>query len=45
MPKDSQGRKYNRIESYDRNVNGKVIHVREHVRSNSSLCKGERKGK
>lgn len=43
MPKDSQGRKYNRIEAYDRKVGDKVVHVREHVRSNSSLCKGEKK--
>ena len=43
MAKDSAGRKYNRIEAYDRKVGDKVIHVREHVRSNSNLCKGEKK--
>lgn len=42
MAKDSAGRKFNRIEAYDREVNGKTIHVREHVRSNSRTCKGQK---
>ena len=42
MVKDSAGRKFNRIEAYDREVNGKTIHVREHVRSNSRTCKGQK---
>nr|WP_303256433.1 hypothetical protein [uncultured Prevotella sp.] len=40
MAKDSDGRKYNRIQEYDRIQNGKKIHVRTHVRSNRSDCKG-----
>lgn len=43
MAKDKEGRKYNRIEAYDRKVGDKVIHVREHVRSNSKLCNGQKK--
>ena len=43
MAKDSDGRKYNRIPAYDREVNGKIVHVREHVRSNRSDSKGEKK--
>lgn len=42
MAKDSAGRKFNRIEAYDREVNGKTIHVREHVRSNGRTCKGHK---
>ena len=43
MAKDSAGRKYNRIEAYDRKVDGKTIHVREHVRSNMKTCTGQKK--
>ncbi len=43
MAKDSAGRKYNRIEAYDRKVDGKIIHVREHVRSNMKTCTGQKK--
>jgi hypothetical protein len=43
MAKDKDGRKFNRIPAYDREVNGKTVHVREHVRSNRSDSKGEKK--
>ena len=43
IAKDSEGRKFNRIPGYDREVNGKTVHVRPHVRSNSSDSKGEKK--
>lgn len=43
MAKDSEGRKFNRIPGYDREVNGKTVHVRPHVRSNRSDSKGEKK--
>jgi hypothetical protein len=43
MAKDAEGRKFNRIPGYDREVNGKIVHVRPHVRSNRSDSKGEQK--
>lgn len=43
MAKDSEGRKFNRISGYDREVNGKTVHVKPHIRSNRSDSKGERK--
>jgi len=42
MAKDSNGKKFNRIEQYDRVQNDKVIHVREHIRSNSKTCNGKK---
>lgn len=42
MAQDSKGRKFNRIEAYDRVVDGKTIHVSEHIRSNRTDCKGRK---
>lgn len=42
MAKDGDGRKFNRIPGYDRKQNGKIIHVKPHVRSNRSDSKGEK---
>jgi hypothetical protein len=43
MAKDSSGKKYNRIPEHKREVNGKTITVREHVRSNRTDSKGAKK--
>ena len=43
MAKDSNGRKFNRIPEHTRNVNGKTIKVKGHVRSNRSDSRGENK--
>jgi hypothetical protein len=43
MAKDSEGRKFNRIPAYDRVLDGKVIHVPAHIRTNRSDCKGQKK--
>ena len=40
MAKDSSGRKYNRIPGYTKKVDGKVIKVKPHVRSNRRDSKG-----
>ena len=42
MAKDSDGRKFNRIPRYDRLQNGKIVHVKPHVRSNKKDCKGKK---
>ena len=42
MAKDKSGRKFNRIPGYDRELNGKIIHVKPHIRSNRIDSKGEK---
>ena len=42
MAKDSAGRKFNRIPSYTKVVNGKPVEVKPHVRSNRKDNKGEK---
>jgi len=42
MAKDSEGRKFNRIPGYTKNVGGKTIKVRSHVRSNRTDSKGKK---
>lgn len=42
MAQDSKGRKYNRIPGHTRKVNGKVIEVKPHVRSNRKDSKGNK---
>lgn len=42
MAKDSAGRKFNRIPGYTKTVNGKLIEVKSHVRSNRKDSKGEK---
>jgi hypothetical protein len=42
MAKDSEGRKYNRIPSYTKEVNGKTVKVPAHVRSNRTDSKGKK---
>jgi hypothetical protein len=41
MAKDRKGRKFNRIPEYVRKQNGRTVHVKAHIRSNRSDCKGE----
>ncbi|WP_279131288.1 hypothetical protein [Butyricimonas virosa] len=45
MAKDSTGKKFNRIPEYTKNINGKEIKVREHIRSNRKDSKGVAKKK
>lgn len=40
MAKDSNGRKFNRIPSYTKIVNGKKVEVKPHIRSNRTDSKG-----
>lgn len=40
MAKDSNGRKFNRIPSYTKVVNGKRVTVKAHIRSNRKDSKG-----
>lgn len=42
MAKDCAGRKFNRIPEHERYHNGKVIHVKAHIRSNRCDCKGKK---
>lgn len=42
MAQDSAGRKYNRIPSYTKKVDGKVVKVKSHARSNRSDSKGKK---
>ena len=42
MAQDSKGRKYNRIPEHKRKVGGKVITIKEHVRSNPKTSKGKK---
>jgi hypothetical protein len=42
MAKDSDGRKFNRIPSYTKKVDGKTIKVSAHIRSNRKDSKGEK---
>lgn len=41
MAKDSSGKKFNRIPEHKRNVGGKIITVKEHIRSNRKDSKGK----
>lgn len=43
MAQDAKGRKFNRIPGYVRIVNGKVIKVKPHIRSNRSDSNGKAK--
>lgn len=43
MAKDSSGRKFNRIPEHTRIVDGKIITVKPHVRSNRNDSKGKKK--
>lgn len=42
MAKDSKGRKFNLIEEHTKNVGGKTVTVKEHVRSNPKTSKGKK---
>lgn len=42
MAKDSEGRKFNRIPGYTKQVDGKTIQVKPHVRSNRTDSSGKK---
>jgi len=42
MAKDSEGKKFNRIPAHTKQVGGKTIQVKEHIRSNRSDSKGKK---
>lgn len=42
MAKDSNGKKFNRIPEHTKQVGGKTIVVKEHIRSNRSDSKGKK---
>ncbi len=42
MAKDSNGKKFNRISEHTKNVNGKKITVKEHIRSNRKDSSGKK---
>lgn len=42
MAKDSNGKKFNRIPEHTKNVNGKTITVKEHIRSNRKDSSGKK---
>ena len=43
MAKDSSGKKFNRIPEHTKEINGKTVTVREHIRSNRVDSKGASK--
>lgn len=43
MAKDSAGRKFNRIPGHTRQVDGKTVEVKPHIRSNRSDSNGKKK--
>tara|TARA_R110002051_G_scaffold295543_2_gene361349 strand:+ start:3730 stop:3858 length:129 start_codon:yes stop_codon:yes gene_type:complete len=42
MAQDAEGRKFNRIPGYTKNVGGKIIKVKPHIRSNRVDSKGKK---
>tara|TARA_R110002049_G_scaffold293455_1_gene478466 strand:+ start:1679 stop:1807 length:129 start_codon:yes stop_codon:yes gene_type:complete len=42
MAKDSNGKKFNRIPEHKKNVKGKTIIVKEHIRSNRKDSSGKK---
>lgn len=42
MAKDSDGKKFNRIPAHTKKKDGKIIKVKEHIRSNRKDSKGKK---
>lgn len=42
MAQDSKGRKFNRVEEHTKQVGGKTVTVKEHIRSNRNDSKGKK---